>query len=523
MLYLGTTFLLFYLLTRMNYLLLLALLFGALLPTSIRAQTPLGQPTLNEQKVQIWCAAARFVYEDTGRPALKQKLNCGGSLKQFENSIQADSQKVYSLLYQPLEGRGVMYKGLGSDKARLQKLTSEIITKLKASPSRKANPARLQAVDALATALTNYVENGTPPGDVSSLTAEPTPDTSTDETTAAAPADAGPEDNPNYATPAPANNTEGVMSSLFAPIAFIMALLSLVLFWLLRRSIKELDVRTGRYRKELEELKASGVSGVAAGSTFSARRLTPEMHAELERLVRQHVAEQLRQQTPDAFAVETAGSGTAPTNTPAAHRPSNDYLVAQGVDSQTTASTAPAPFTTSAAAMPEEAARPAPAAAAAPATYLSSPASPLESPLPAGPPSASPRDEFDNLVPPVQLPAPESYTSVAAPSPSIRYVYAQAPVDGAFQEIGFHDEPQYDSVYEITLNASQPDTASFQVNADPSVHAYAIQNAQNFLATACHYPQSDEPAYYIINDEPGVLRYNSGVWQIERQATVHFE
>ena len=127
------------------------LLTGLFLSAALtHAQTQLGQPSLDEQKAQIWCAAIKFVYDDTGRPNLKSKLNCGGSLKQLENSIKADSQKVYSLLYQPLEGRGTMYKGLGSDKSRLQKLRDEIINKLKASPSRKGSPARMQAVDALA-------------------------------------------------------------------------------------------------------------------------------------------------------------------------------------------------------------------------------------------------------------------------------------------------------------------------------------------------------------------------------------
>ncbi|UOR04464.1 hypothetical protein MUN82_16140 [Hymenobacter aerilatus] len=513
------------------------LLTGLFLSAALtHAQTQLGQPTLDEQKAQIWCAAIKFVYDDTGRPNLKSKMNCGGSLKQLENSIKADSQKVYSLLYQPLEGRGTMYKGLGSDKSRLQKLRDEIINKLKASPSRKGSPARMQAVDALAASLTSYVENGTPPGDVSSLNAEATPDTSTDEATAAAPADAGPEENPNYATPAPTGNKEGVMSSLFAPIAFIVALLSLVLFWLLRSSMRDLNARMDRHRDELEKLKSAGQSvSTSSGGTFSSKRLTPELRAEIERIVQQRVAEELGQagpessESPESPRVETLGYAAVPEKTPPpTERPpvADNRFVAQGFNPGKPATPAlapptPAPTTTTEA--------PAPAAssfeniASAPSAY-SPPAAPhLETPIPAGPPSAASRDEFDSLVPPVQLPAPESYASVAAAPASVRYVYAKVPVNGTFNEYDLQEDPQHDSIYEITLDANKPDTATFQVNPDPSVHAYAIQSAQYSLRDACRYPQPGGPVSYIINDEPGTLRKQGGAWQIEQKAVVHFE
>ena len=512
---------------------LATLLTGLLLTTTLtHAQTQLGQPTLDEQKAQIWCAAIKFVYNDTGRPNLKSGVNCG-SLKQLENSIKADSQKVYSLLYQPLEGRGAMYKGLGSDKSRLQKLTTEIINKLKASPSRKGSPARIQAVDALAASLNSYVENGTPPGDVSSsLNAEATPDTSTDEATAAAPADAGPEENPNYATPAPAGNKEGIMSSLFAPIAFILALLSLVLFWLLSRNVKELAARTKRHREEIESLKTGGTNvSTTPGGTFSSKRLTPEMRAEIEKIVQQRVAEELGQQAPEASRVETPSYAAAPEKKPVStegQSAADNRSVAQGFSpGKPTPPASAKPAATSASPAAAEAPAPTTSAfediASAPSSY-SPPAAPhLEMPIPAGPPSASPRDEFDSLVPPVQLPAPESYAAVAATPASVRYVYAKVPVNGTFSEYDFQEEPQHDSIYEITLDSNKPDTATFQVNPDPSVHAYAIQSAQYSLRDACRYPQPGGPVSYIINDEPGTLRKNGGAWQIEQKAVMHFE
>ncbi|RZK34570.1 MAG: hypothetical protein EOO57_10860, partial [Hymenobacter sp.] len=84
-----------------------------------RAQTPLGQPSLDESKVQIWCATARYVYEDAGRPNLKQTLRCGSTLPALAASLRPDSLRIYTVLYQPIEGKGKIYKGLKDNQARL--------------------------------------------------------------------------------------------------------------------------------------------------------------------------------------------------------------------------------------------------------------------------------------------------------------------------------------------------------------------------------------------------------------------
>ena len=560
-----------------RYPLLLALLLIALLA---RAQTPLGQPTLDEQKATIWCAAIRFVYDDTGAPELKNTLRCG-SLKALENSIKADKQGVYSKLYQPLEGRGTMYKGLGSDKSRLTKLKDEIINKLQASPARRQDPARMRAVQALAASLTSYVESGTPPGDVSSaLNAEAAPDTSadaaTDEATAAAPADAGPSiaDNPNYAPPAaPGGAGESLMSKLFAPLAFILALLSIVLYVLLRRNIAALMARTDRHRAELESVKGNSLGGVAGSGAFSAKRLTPEMEAEVARIVQQRVAEALAQPSapiraasgsiePRAEALgnvapQRPASNATPAGTPRPSQPQpQNRSAAQGSGPGTAGLPAPAPTPPPAPAPPAAPApagrdtpaptpsteAPAPAGpasgaaagqraemalpafeniASAPSAY-SPPAAPhLEMPIPAGPPSAAPRDEFDSLVPPVQLPAPESYAAVAA-APAPRY-YAKVPVNGGFSAYDLQAEPQHDSIYELLPDPRQPDTATFRINPDPAVHAYAIQSAQYSLRDACRYQQPAGPTSRIVTDEPGTLRKVGGTWQVEQKAVIHFE
>ena len=100
----------------------LAVLLALVLFTA-RAQTPLGQPSLDESKVQMWCATVRFVYDDAGRPNLKSTVRCeAGNLDALATSIRPDSLRVYSLLYQPIEGRGAIYQGKKDNPARLAAL-----------------------------------------------------------------------------------------------------------------------------------------------------------------------------------------------------------------------------------------------------------------------------------------------------------------------------------------------------------------------------------------------------------------
>lgn len=156
--------------------LLAAVLLGPVSP--LRAQTPLGQPSLEEAKVQIWCAAVRFVYDDAGRPTLKSTVRCdGGNLEALAASIRPDSLRVYSLLYQPIEGQGKVYQGKKDNPARLAALTKAIVLRLKSSPARRRNPARMARVAALEQALSTYVERGTPLGEVAAAMTPEVPDT----------------------------------------------------------------------------------------------------------------------------------------------------------------------------------------------------------------------------------------------------------------------------------------------------------------------------------------------------------
>lgn len=493
---------------------LTALLTGLLLSASTQAQTTPGQATLEEKKVQIWCATVRYVYNDNGRSNLNNTLRCDGTLKAFENSIKADSQRVYSLVYQPLEGKGVMYKGLGSDQSRLQRLSKEIINRLGGSPQRRKNPARMAQLNRLQAALAGYVEQGTPiPGDIGQVNADAAEATYDSTATEAPETIAATETgDPETVAPAPSSTTatESPMTKLFAPIALILSLLSLVLWWLerrvLRNHIDKLEDRASRHRNELDSMKHNGSRGmgpetVAAELTFSQRKQIEEL---VERLVQQRLAET---QPHGRAAAEAAPA--LPLKPAAA--PAGDVRKAS-----TTAAPAPRP-------VQPPAAPPVVQAPVQPVTEV--PAPPVV--VPAGPPSVAPVDEFNSLVPPVQLPqTPAAPTPAAPPQPEpmpLGKFYVKVPVNGGFSDYDLHTVAQHDSIYEITPDPQRPDVASFRINPDPQVHPYAIQSAQYSLREACRYQPPSGPASRIITEEPGQLRKVGGAWQIEQKAAIRFE
>ncbi len=310
--------------------LLLALVL--LINTQLRAQTPLGQPSLDESKVQIWCATVRFVYDDAGRPNLKSTVRCeGGNLDALAASIRPDSLRVYSLLYQPIEGRGSIYQGKKDTRARLAALAKAILGKLKGSAARRRDPARMARVAALEAALTNYVESGTPPGDVPTAMNPQVPDTTARAASAApgpaeaAEAQAAAERDAAGAgtTAQPATGPESPLNRFAAPLALILGILSLVLYVMLRVTLGQW--RRQQRRETLLAKQAATAAQAAAAETSAAvadsvarvkraealilaaapdpdatpatpadNQLSPAQRLEVERLVSQRVDEELR-------------------------------------------------------------------------------------------------------------------------------------------------------------------------------------------------------------------------------------
>ena len=297
-------------------------------PGSLQAQTPLGQPSLDESKVQVWCATVRFVYDDAGRPNLKSTVRCeGGNLEALVASIRPDSLRVYSVLYQPIEGRGAIYQGKKDNPARLAALAKAIIRKLKASPARRKDPARMARVAALGTALTNYVVSGTPPGDVPAAMTPEAPDTTVANGTALGPAEAAEaqaaaeRDAAGTAVALPTTGAGSLLNRFAAPLALILGILSLVLYVMLRvtlgqwRRQQRRETLTAKQAATAAQASAAETSAAVADSVARVKRaealvlaatpdartnpaqsdqLSPAQRLEVERLVSQRVDEELR-------------------------------------------------------------------------------------------------------------------------------------------------------------------------------------------------------------------------------------
>ncbi|MBC8085584.1 MAG: hypothetical protein H7Z21_20490 [Hymenobacter sp.] len=501
----------------MKHFFLSALLLGSsltlLLPPEAAAQTPLGQPTFDEQKVQVWCATAKFVYEDNGRPNLKNTLRCGGSLKEFENGIRADSQRVYSALYQPLEGRGAIYKGLGSNPSRLQKLKTEIVSRLKSSPARRASPARMQRLATLETALTNYVQNGTPIGDQPGEAPE-TPD-ETSETDEAAPVDAGPEEAGITRPAEPVRPVgESLMNKFFAPLSLIMALLSLVLYGLMRRNLAVFQQELAtRIMQRQDEIMATRSPPAASTPPVTVPELSPELRREVERLIVLRLDAELARRPP----------GTAPSTEVTAPEPAvpASVAVAPRITATPVAAVTPAPVAalTPPRTIDSEAAE---TAGGAPGTSpsLNAPLAPVPPVVPpAGSPVPAPPDDFNGMVPPVLLSEP-----MAASAAESVMRYGPAPAAGLFAADDLTAEHQPDSIYEIYLDPQWPELASFQVSGEPTVQAYLLETAPpDLLADSCEYEQPTGPVARIVTEEEGILRRVAGGWHVEQKAVVRFE
>jgi len=308
------------------------LLVAILLPTaSIRAQTPLGQPSLDESKVQIWCATVRFVYDDAGRPNLKETVQCsGGDLPALAASIRMDSLRVYSVLYQPIEEKGNLYKGKKDNPARITALAQAILAKLKSSPARRRDPARMERLAALETALTNYVTSGTPLGDVAAAMTPETPDTTTTDAFAApGPAEMA-EAQATEAAPAtngPVETTKSLLERFAIPLALILSILGLVLYIMLR-------VTLGQWRRQQrrETLTATHAANAAKAATEQAQAALTEAHATVaDAQARVKRAEALiLAATPD----EAAAPAAALTQLSPAQRLEVERLVSQRVDEE---------------------------------------------------------------------------------------------------------------------------------------------------------------------------------------------
>ncbi|MBD2766971.1 hypothetical protein IC235_03575 [Hymenobacter sp. BT664] len=332
----------------------------------------MGQPSLDEAKVQIWCATVRFVYDDAGRPNLKSTVRCeDGNLQALASSIRPDSLRVYSLLYQAIEGRGAIYQGKKDNPARLAALAKAIIAKLKSSPARRRDPERMARVAALETALTNYVVSGTPLGDVPAAMAPAPAEAAGPSAGAPGPAEAAEaqaaaerDAAPAPTAPGPATGPRNLLDQFAAPLALILGILSLVLYIMLRvtlgqwRRQQRRETLSAKQAAQAAQAAAAETSAAVADSAARVKRaealvlaatpdlttpppspaadnLSPAQRLEVERLVSQRVDEELRwlrANLPELIATAVAQATAAPEQNAATPPASEDTAPSSAAD-----------------------------------------------------------------------------------------------------------------------------------------------------------------------------------------------
>ncbi|AHM63101.1 hypothetical protein D770_24280 [Flammeovirgaceae bacterium 311] len=99
-------------------------------------------------RLRIWCETTRFVYEDNGADSLLPSVNCQ-SWEALNNSMAATDASLGVQRLMNSVDKPAVYQGFTSTEAKLQKLVTEISTRLKQSSVRRTNAVRLNRVDSL--------------------------------------------------------------------------------------------------------------------------------------------------------------------------------------------------------------------------------------------------------------------------------------------------------------------------------------------------------------------------------------
>ncbi len=127
---------------------MLLLLTGCLLaPVAVRAAQS-DSLAFHHARLRIWCETTRFVYEDNGADSLLPSVNCQ-SWDALQKSMTATDANLGVMRLMSSIDKPAVYQGFSSTEAKLQKLVSEISTRLKQSSVRRSNQARLNSVDSL--------------------------------------------------------------------------------------------------------------------------------------------------------------------------------------------------------------------------------------------------------------------------------------------------------------------------------------------------------------------------------------
>lgn len=440
------------------------------LPSAPAAAAPVAAPagiqSYSERHAEIWTTTIKYVYADD--PELSKISSDllltadGANLKTvtrgLDEATQIESKKL------PKQARVLKLQGIFKEveaqkPGSLPALVQAIQAKLESNDERMQDPVRRQRLGALITQLRQ----------AAAAPQAPFPDRiePANATGAAAAGALTPAQTGAAALPAPAPYPPAAPetpSSWLPMLSLVLSVLSLlgVVYLLVNRA----RPRSGSSR-------AASAGGASRRTADADNPFSSSQYNELRKTVQAEVAAALAAARPAAGpprpAAPIAGVGTAGaagTGAPAA--PAAPLVVAA-------------------------AASPAPAA----------PVASLE--LITAEPAAAP-------------------TPTPTPPPQLRTIYVnQPPLDGAFRRDNLADAPASYTIFEITVDVQAPEQGAFVVARNEATHGGYIGLHHSVLEAACVYLPPQGAVSRIITDVPGtVQRLDSGDWQINQKAQIHF-
>lgn len=418
----------------------------------------------NQGRTRIWCETARFIYEDNGADSLLASINCQ-SIETLKTSIASTDERLGALRLLNSVDKPAIYAGFTSTEASLQKLVTEVVARLKSSPVRRADPARLSSVDSLQQQLMLVaLQTGVPANDDYAETASP-----------------GREGEEEEAALLAVNNVEEDEAAAALPWNEILQWLAILLiggFAIWR--LLDLQGKYDRMKKDQRVLERQVneffYSNLQLGNQPASRQESLS-----EKDVRQVVKEELQH-----------------------NRPASRQQPAREVNET------PLP--------------PPPVPDVAERHSAKSAASPVPSSDPSVPrPEASSQSSLRNT-PAAEVKADsERAAATDRAREGAALFYDKMPFKGGFHQNEMSRERLRDSLYTIQLVPQQPGEADYWITEDTEVQRYAMQNGLSFFEEGCEFTEVEENPARVVNERKGRLRKEGQVWKILQKAKVRFE
>lgn len=441
-----------------------------LLPMFVLLMQPMGlfaaqvdSLAFNQGRTRIWCETARFIYEDNGADSLLATINCH-SIETLKASIGSTDGSLGALRLLNSVDKPAIYAGFTSTEARLQKLVNEVVARLKSSPVRRANPARLSGVDSLQQQLML----------VALQTGAPADDDYAEASTLG-------EEVDEQALPLPVNEAETEEATTDLPWNEILQWLTILLiggFAIWR--LLDLQGKYDRMKKDQRVLERQ-VNEFFYSNLQLDNQSAGRQEYLSERDVRQGVNEELQHNRPATRHQPAPEVKEVPLPSPPLHDVAHSRSDMAGTSPVRT----------------EDSSEISPEASSSVNVRHSHPAERKSA-------SGSP-----------------AYTGKTREGAEL--FYDKMPFKGGFHQNEMSRERLRDSLYTIQLVPQQPGEADYWITEDTEVQRYAMQNGLSFFEEGCEFAEVDENPARVVNERKGKLRKEGQVWKILQKAKVRFE